>query len=110
MSQRTTDDISFPVPAFPAKPVHDSLTPILREGATRLLGQAIEVEVAAYIERHAHLRDATGHRLVVRNGHKDEREIQTGIGPITVRQPRVNDHRVDCFRYTQVNRAGRRPA
>jgi putative transposase len=32
---------------------------------------------------------------VVRNGYKDEREIQTGIGPITVRQPRVNDKRVD---------------
>jgi putative transposase len=32
---------------------------------------------------------------VVRNGHKDEREIQTGIGPIAVRQPRVNDKRLD---------------
>lgn len=95
MFQRTADDISFPVPAFPVESVPDSLTPILREGATRLLGQAIEAEVAAYIERHAHLRDAAGHRLVVRNGHKDEREIQTGIGPITVQQPRVNDKRMD---------------
>ena len=95
MSQRTADDVSFPVPALPIDPLHDSLTPILREGATRLLGQAIEVEVAAYIERHAQLRDAAGYRLVVRNGHKDEREIQTGIGPITVQQPRVNDKRVD---------------
>jgi len=74
---------------------HDSLTPILREGAQRLLGQAIETEVAEYIERHAQLRDAGGHRLVVRNGHKDEREIQTGIGPIAVKQPRVNDQRLD---------------
>jgi transposase-like protein len=32
---------------------------------------------------------------VVRNGYKDEREIQTGIGPIRVQQPRVNDRRVD---------------
>jgi putative transposase len=95
MIQRTADDISFPVPTFPVESVHDSLTPILREGATRLLGQTIEAEVAAYIERHAHLRDAAGHRVVVRNGHKDEREIQTGIGPITVQQPRVNDKRMD---------------
>jgi transposase-like protein len=60
-----------------------------------MLAQAIEAEVADYIERHAHQRDVVGHRQVVRNGHKDEREIQTGIGPITVRQPRVNDKRVD---------------
>lgn len=101
MVQRTTDDISFPVqtvPAAAAIPIHrpqDSLTPILREGAQRLLAQAIEAEVAEYIERHADQRDAAGHRLVVRNGHKDEREVQTGIGPIAVRQPRVNDRRVD---------------
>jgi transposase-like protein len=60
-----------------------------------MLAQAIEAEVADYIERHARERDAAGHRQVVRNGHKHEREIQTGIGPITVRQPRVNDRRVD---------------
>jgi transposase-like protein len=60
-----------------------------------MLAQAIEAEVADYIERHAHERDANGHRQVVRNGYKDEREIQTGIGPIAVRQPRVNDKRVD---------------
>ena len=90
MVQRTTENVSFPV-----QPVLDSLTPILREGAQRLLTQAIESEVAAYIDGHAHERDAAGHRLVVRNGHKDKREIQTGIGPITVQQPRVNDQRVD---------------
>ena len=90
MVQRTTEDLSFPV-----HPIHDSLTPILREGAQKLLAQTIEAEVAGYIDRHAALRDAAGHRLVVRNGHKDEREIQTGIGPITVQQPRVNDKRID---------------
>jgi len=90
MFQRMTEDVSFPV-----HPLHDSLTPILREGAQKLLTQAIEAEVAAYIERHADLRDAAGHRLVVRNGHKEEREIQTGIGPIPIQQPRVNDKRTD---------------
>jgi len=95
MFQRTTDDVSFPAPTVCLHSPHDPLTPILRAGAQRLLAQAIEGEVATYIEGHAHLRDAGGHRLVVRNGHKDEREIQTGIGPIAVRQPRVNDQRVD---------------
>ena len=95
MVQRTTDDISFPVHAIPVPVSHDALTPILREGAQRMLAQAIEAEVADYIDRHAHERDAAGHRQVVRNGHKDDREIQTGIGPITIRQPRINDKRVD---------------
>jgi transposase-like protein len=93
--QRTTDDISFPAQPIPIHAAHDALTPILREGAQRMLAQAIEAEVTDYIERHAQERDAAGHRLVVRNGHKDEREIQTGIGPIAVRQPRVNDKRID---------------
>jgi putative transposase len=95
MVQRTTDDIPFPAPTPCMHSAYDSLTPILRQGAQRLLAQAVEAEVADYIARHADLRDAAGHRLVVRNGHKDEREIQTGIGPIAVRQPRVNDKRLD---------------
>lgn len=80
---------------FPGGNGRDVLTEILREGAEKLLVQAVEAEVAAYIERHADFRDADGHRLVVRNGHLPERKIQTGIGPVTVRQPRVNDQRMD---------------
>jgi putative transposase len=90
MRESTTEAISFPVPSG-----QDLLTGILRDGATRLLAQAIEAEVADYIERHAALRGLEGHRLVVRNGHLPEREIQTGIGPVKVRQPRVNDKRID---------------
>jgi len=72
----------------------DVLAVILRDGAQRLLTQAIEAEVAAYIEEHAACLDDRGHRLVVRNGRKDERRIQTGIGSVTVRQPRVHDRRI----------------
>jgi transposase-like protein len=75
--------------------MEDSLTQVLRDGAQKLLSQAVEAEVAAYVERHADQRDQQGHRLVVRNGHKDQRQIQTGIGPVAVRQPRVDDRRVD---------------
>jgi len=82
--------------SFPEVSAEDALTGILRAGATRLLGQAIEAEVEAYIAGHAELRDAQGCRLVVRNGHKDEREIQTGLGPVKVRQPRVDDRRIDA--------------
>jgi putative transposase len=90
MNESTTASIEFPVPQ-----VGDVLTGILRDGARRLLAQAIEAEVAGYIERNAAVRDDQGHRMVVRNGHLPEREIQTGIGSVKVRQPRVNDRRVD---------------
>jgi len=73
----------------------DVLTDILRQGAQKMLAEAIENEVAEYLERHACLRDDHGHRLVVRNGHLPARMIQTGIGSVEVRQPRVNDKRVD---------------
>jgi len=68
---------------------------ILRDGARRALQAAIEREVGEYIERNSAHLDADGHRLVVRNGHHPARKIQSGNGPIEVRQPRVNDKRVD---------------
>src|SRR5690606_28122238 len=60
----------------------DALTAVLRDGARRLLAQAVEAKVAAYIERPADKRDEQRHRLVVRNGHNDERRIQTWIEPV----------------------------
>src|SRR3954469_9548946 len=70
-----------------------ALTDIPRDGARRLLAEAIEAEVAAWIDAHAHLKDPAGRRQVVRNGHLPERAIQTGLGPIAVQQPRVHDRR-----------------
>jgi transposase-like protein len=55
----------------------------------------LEAEVATYIERHAHELDGNGHRLVVRNGYRCEREVLTGAGAVSVVAPRVNDKRVD---------------
>lgn len=68
---------------------------ILRDGARRALQAAIEREVEEYIEANKPYVDEQGHRLVVRNGHHPARKIQSGNGPIEVRQPRVNDQRVD---------------
>jgi transposase-like protein len=68
------------------------------------LQQAIEDEVAEYVESHRGELDGAGHRLVVRNGHKPTRTILSGVGPIEVKPPRVNDRRVDengvRFRFT----------
>lgn len=69
------------------------LDQILREGARRLLQQAIELEVADYIETHKSLLDENNHRLVVRNGHMPARHLVTGVGPVEIKRPRVNDRR-----------------
>jgi len=70
-----------------------ALEAILQAGARKMLGQAVDNEVAEYIDAHADLRDEDGRRLVVRNGHLPEREIVTGLGPVAVKQPRVRDRR-----------------
>ena len=69
----------------------DPLTDILRAGARQLLAQAIEAEVEGHIVAHADLTDAEGRRRVVRHGYLPEREIQTGIGAVRVKAPRVRD-------------------
>jgi putative transposase len=65
------------------------LEQLLREGARKLLQAAIENEVLEYIQFHKDRLDENGQRLVVRNGHRPEREVISGVGPIPVRQPRV---------------------
>ena len=72
---------------------NDVLTELLRTGAQRMLAAAIEAEVADWIAARRDLRDDEGRRLIVRNGHQPERSIQTGIGPIDVRKPRIHDRR-----------------
>src|SRR5437868_8761680 len=81
-----------------------TLEQIAREGARRALQKAIEQEVAEYVNAAQNQTDAAGRRLVVRNGHKPPRTILSGLGPIEVKQPRVDDRRVDengvRFRFT----------
>jgi len=67
---------------------------IVREGARRMLAEALQAEVDAYIARFADERDGEGRRLVVRNGHQP-REVLTSAGAIEVTVPRVNDKRTD---------------
>ena len=69
----------------------DPLTVVLRSGAQRLLAQAVEMEVTAFIAAHGDLEDDAGRHRVVRHGHHRERQVQTGIGPVAVRCPRVRD-------------------
>lgn len=71
----------------------DVLTEVIRRGAKQLLSQAIEAEVAEWIERHKEHQDDQGRQQVVRNGFLPPRTILTGIGPVDVKQPRVHDRR-----------------
>jgi putative transposase len=79
--------------AGPTVGSEDALTEVLRDGAKRLLAEAIQAEVSAWIDAYAHVKNDVGHRQVVRNGYLPERTIQTGLGDIQVQQPRVHDRR-----------------
>ena len=69
---------------------------IVREGARRMLAEALQAEVDAYITRFAAERDQSGHQLVVRNGSREPREVLTSAGAVEVTAPRVNDKRIDA--------------
>jgi hypothetical protein len=68
---------------------------IVREGARRMLAEALAGEVEECIARFADERDEAGRRLVVRNGYHESREVLTSAGVVEVTVPRVNDKRVD---------------
>jgi len=68
---------------------------IVRDGARRMLAEALQAEVDAYIARFTAERDANGRRLVVRNGTHQPREVLTSAGAVEVTVPRVNDRRTD---------------
>ena len=67
------------------------LEQLARKGARQLLAQAMDAEVAEFIEKHRGMTDEEGRRLVVRNGYLPERELVTGIGPLRIHQARVDD-------------------
>ena len=68
---------------------------LVRVGARRMLAEALQAEVDAYIARFAEDRDENGRRLVVRNGRHEPRAVTTCAGAVAVVAPRVNDKRID---------------
>ena len=73
--------------------VQSSLEDLLREGARKMLQAALELEVDEYIERSHGLSETPGRQAAVRNGSHRRRELVSGIGKLTLRQPRVHDRR-----------------
>jgi len=80
-------------------PLSLSLDELARAGAKKLLQEALGLEVEDYIKRCAHLKDSSGHRVVVRNGKAKERTVLLGSGPATIKAPRVNDKR-ESFKFS----------
>ena len=70
-----------------------SLDEIAREGARRLLVQALNLEVEDYIKKFKDNVDEDGRRLVVKNGVGRPRSVTMGSGHVEVSAPRINDQR-----------------
>lgn len=70
-----------------------TLDKLAREGARRMIAEALELEVQEHIRTMRHLRDERGHVLVVRNGKSSERTVTLGAGVVKIRAPRVHDRR-----------------
>ena len=71
--------------------VDDPLTEIARDGARRMLAAALRAEADAFVAQHAEEVLPDGRQRIVRHGYGPERSIQTGIGALDVRRPKVRD-------------------
>jgi putative transposase len=71
------------------------LDSIARDGAKKLLAEALQLEVSEYIDRHRDQKDSNGQSLVVRNGKAKPRKVTLGSGTIELQAPRVNDRRAE---------------
>jgi len=68
---------------------YDQLTQLLQTGARKLISDAVEAELQVLLNEHRSVRTAENHAALVRNGYHPQRQIQTGIGPVSVRIPKV---------------------
>ena len=76
-----------------------TLDELAREGARRMLVQALDAEVSAYLDQARGERDEAGRALVVRNGKARARKVTVGSGTVEIEAPRVYDRR-DGEKYT----------
>jgi transposase-like protein len=71
--------------------IDDPPTELAREGARRMLAQALIAEADAFVALRKDLKLPDGRDRVVRHGHGPHRAIQTGVGPVEVRRAKVRD-------------------
>ncbi len=75
----------------PAESTEDVLTELIREGARKILKEAVEAEIESFIDKFRSLTMEDGKRRVVRNGYLPSRNITTGVGAVEVKVPRARD-------------------
>ena len=69
--------------------IREELTELIRDGAHKLIAQGLELAVSELLSALSGRRDEVGRTAVVRNGYQPGRDIQTGIGPVTVKVPKI---------------------
>ena len=79
------------IPFRQPEAIDDPLTEVAREGARRMLAQALIAEADAFVAQCKDLKLPDGRDRVVRHGHGPQRVIQTGVGPVEVRRAKVRD-------------------
>ena len=77
----------------------DPLTELLRTGAQQLIAQAVEAELHVFLRQFSAVTDEQGRQQVVRNGYLPERQVQTGIGLVSVRVPKIRDKRAQGVKF-----------
>jgi transposase-like protein len=76
--------------------VESLLIETARKGAQQILQRALEAEIEAHLDANREKLDEDGHRQVVRNGHAPQRTILTGVGPLEVSRPRVDERKASA--------------
>ena len=67
------------------------LEQLARQGAQKMLQLALENEVEEFVKKHSNLTGENGKKVVTKNGCMPAREILTGMGPLPIKQPRIDD-------------------
>lgn len=93
-------DSTLNIVSAPAEQIEDPLTELLRSGAKDLIKQAVEAELADMLSQYRDKKLPDGRQSVVRNGYQPERTIQTGIGDVDVKLPKIRDRSGSGIKFT----------
>jgi len=75
----------------PEQIIEDHLSELLRVKARAILREALELEMEVFMKEYQSYRLSDGRQRVVRHGYHQDREIQTGMGSVSVKVPRSKD-------------------
>ena len=73
------------------------LEQVVREGARKMLQLALEDEVEEFIQKYSNLTGKDGRKVVAKNGYMPQRDIVTGMGPLAIKQPRIDDRNLKGY-------------